>query len=378
MSENTLQFRVGLFVIVALAVGVGMIVRFGEARWIWEEYYTVAVHFEEASGVHPETSVRKNGVAIGHVKELYFDEEKGGVTVVLNIQKRHTLREDSRPRLVLSLLGDATVEFSPGTSSKLMSPGTQLAGEMPMNPFDVVNQMQKRVDKTLTAFEDTSREWKLVASNLNGVMDTHRGSIDKVVERAAESLHELSLAMHNINQMVGDPQLQAALRETAQGLPQMVTDTRDTIRAAKGAVTKAEQALGYLSQATAPLAKESGQIATGLSRSLGNLEVLLAELGRFAKVMNEEDGTLKMLATDPDLYRNLNRSAGSLDTLLRNLEPAMADLRVLSDKLARHPELLGVSGALNGSNGLKAPAEAAAKNPAPTRTANQGVRFPRN
>lgn len=385
MSESKLQFRVGLFVIAAMIAGVGLLLRFGELRWAWEEYYTVAVHFEEAPGVHPDTIVRKSGVAIGHVKQLYFDDQRGGVTVVLNIQKRHQLREDSRPRLTLSLLGDASVEFSPGLSPKTLPPGTQLTGEMPANPLDLVNQIQTRMDKTLTTFEDTSREWQQVAAHLNNVMETNRGNIDVVVERAAESLHEMTVAMRNVNQMFGNPELQRALQETANGLPDLVRETRATIVAAKGAVSKADQALGNLAQATAPLARESDQLAVSLQRSLGNLEVLLAEMSRFAKVMNDEDGTLKLLATDPELYRNMNRSAGSMDTLLRNLQPVLVDLRILSDKLARHPELLGVSGALNGSNGLKSPEEAATTTkstaptrPAPLRTATPGTRFSRN
>jgi phospholipid/cholesterol/gamma-HCH transport system substrate-binding protein len=41
----------------------------------------------------------------------------------------------------------------------------------------------------------------------------------------------------------------------------------------------------------------------------------------------------------------------------------MDDMRVLSDKLARHPELLGVRGAFQGSTGLKTSEDAPAKVP---------------
>ena len=47
MSDNQLQFRVGLFVIAASLTAVGLVMRFGEMRWMWEEYYTVAVHFDD-------------------------------------------------------------------------------------------------------------------------------------------------------------------------------------------------------------------------------------------------------------------------------------------------------------------------------------------
>ena len=39
--------------------------------------------------------------------------------------------------------------------------------------------------------------------------------------------------------------------------------------------------------------------------------------------------------------------------LLENLKPVVADLQVFSDKVARHPELLGVRGVVRGSDGSK-------------------------
>ena len=85
--------------------------------------------------------------------------------------------------------------------------------------------------------------------------------------------------------------------------------------------------------------------------------MLLAELSKFSRLLNDEDGSLRLMATDPELYRNMNRSAGSLSTLLNNIQPVVNDMRVLADKLARHPELLGVRGAIQGSSGLKNPDE---------------------
>lgn len=373
MSENQLQFRVGVFVITAVLTAVGLVMRFGEMRWMWDEYYTVAVHFEEAAGVHPQTGVRKNGVPIGHVRELFFDDKRGGVTVLLNIQKRHTLRKDSRARLSVSILGDATLEFSPGTSSEILKPGSKLEGLSSVNPLEMIAQMQARVDETLASFTSTSREWQKVARSVNGVMETHRGHIGRVVEEAAESMHELTVSLKAANKIVGDPEIQEGLRETIASLPAMVQETQVAIKSIRGAVGKADLALGNIAKVTAPLAERSESISLSLDKSLGNLEMLLAELSKFSRLMNDEDGSLRLLATDPDLYRNMNRSASSLSTLLTNIQPVIGDLRVLSDKLARHPELLGVRGALQGSTGLK---EAEEKPRLPLRTATPQNRIP--
>ncbi|MCP4506445.1 MAG: hypothetical protein GY826_08620, partial [Fuerstiella sp.] len=72
-----------------------------------------------------------------------------------------------------------------------------------------------------------------------------------------------------------------------------------------------------------------------------------------SKLVNQNDGTVKKLLTDPSVYRNLNSTAASLVVLLENLKPVVSDLQVFSDKVARHPELLGVRGVVRGSSGIK-------------------------
>lgn len=99
-------------------------------------------------------------------------------------------------------------------------------------------------------------------------------------------------------------------------------------------------------------------MATHLESTLANLESLSDQLAQFTKTVNSGDGSIRKLAADPQLYVNLSRSADSLAVLLQNLEPIVRDLRVFSDKLARHPEIIGVSGAIRGSSGLKDPEEA--------------------
>jgi len=360
MSDAKLQFRVGLFVIITVVLAGGLVFRFGDMRWLWEPRYTVVLNFDEAPGVQPGIPVRKNGITIGRVREVFFDEEQGGVTVLVEIISRHQLRKDTQARLSLSLLGDATIEFTAGQSPELLKQGTRLKGSLPADPLRLVERLETKVGMTLDAFAETSREWTLVARNVNQLVDTNRGQLDQVIEQAAESMHQFSLTMRHANQLLGDPQNQQNLRETLAALPAMIRDTRAAIVAVRSAVETAESNLKNLNAVTQPLAKHSESIVSKLDGSAGNLELLLAELNQFARLLSSEEGSLRMLVSDPSLYRNLNRSASSLDILLRSVQPIAQDLRILSDKLARHPELLGVGGALRGSSGLKTSEEAEA------------------
>ena len=62
---------------------------------------------------------------------------------------------------------------------------------------------------------------------------------------------------------------------------------------------------------------------------------------------------LTRLMRDPQLARNIDESTSSLSLIMRHLEAISKDLRVFSDKIARHPELLGVRGTFEGSSGIK-------------------------
>ena len=368
MNERQLQFRVGLLAILSLGIGGWLVVQFGELRELWQPTYAVEVEFERAPGVFAGTPVKSNGVKIGSVREVRLAE--AGVLVVLEIEQRYPLRSDAEVSLSRGLLGDAGIDVLPGRSSEPLPPGEVLAAKPFVDPMEAIERMEANVGVALASFQSTSEEWRTVGRNLNALMETNRGDLDLVVERTAESLHEFTVAMRTFsksaqqaNAVLGDPQNQENLRKTLEAVPLLVEDTRAAIVAVRTAVQKADESLANLAETTGPLADRSASIVTRLDGTLANLESLSSELNDFAKLANSEDGTLRALASDPSLYRNLDRSSESLTVLLANLEPVLSNLRVFSDKIARHPELMGVGGALTPSDGTKAVTPASHERP---------------
>ena len=353
MTERQLQFRVGLFVLATFALTIGLVIRFGEVRWLFEKNYPIVIHFEDAPGVEPGTPVRKNGVLIGTVKKVFFDDTKPGVMVLAEIRHTYALRKDSRPALARSILGDSTIEFNPGTSPELLKPNARIEGISGGDPMQVLARMERKTSAALESFSATSEEFRKLARNANSLMETNRGNIDNVIEEAAESLHQLAEASKGANALVSDPEIQESVKTTVTALPKMVEETRKTITAVRLAVAKVDKNLDNLQKVTTPLAEHSESIVTKLDSSVTNLETLLAEISKFSKLLNTEDGTFSKLAADPELYRNLNESAAALQTLLSSLTPVVNDVRTFSDKVARHPEIIGVAGALKGSSGKK-------------------------
>lgn len=366
MNERQLQFRVGLFVIAALMICTVLVLEFGDVQKYLQDNYQIAIHFDSTPGLHPGTPVRQNGIGIGKVANVLIDEEVGGVLVVVDIRSDHSLRKDARPVLVSTLLGDASIDFSTGSSKETLPPNTRIEGLAAADPMRMIQQIEVQVSDTLTAFAATSQEWKTLASNVNRLVQTQEGDLDVVIERAAKSLQQFTQTMQtadatlsSANEILADPQLQQDLKATVAALPAMVGETRETIAAARLSVQKIGENLDNLSQATDPLADHSRSIVVKLDSSLGQLESLLTELNMFARTVNSEDGSVNRFVSDPQLYENLNQSAESLNLLVRSLDPILRDVRVFSDKVARHPELIGISGAIRGSSGIKDPDEPA-------------------
>ena len=376
MTERQLQFRVGLFVVLAMFVGAVLIIQFSELRSLWKETYALAIHFEEAPGIQPGSPVKQNGITIGAVQDVALDDTEGGVLVVVKILAEYRLRLDAQPSLSQSLFGDSKISFTSGKSSDVIPPNSRLNGIAAVDPMEIVQRLENTVNQSLGSFVETSHQWQLVGRNLNQLMQTQQGPLDEVIEQTAISLTTFNQTMQaatttfahagrtletasatlaNINLLLADPQLQGDMRRTVAALPKIAEETELTIRTARASIQQVSRNLDTINAATAPLAEQSDVIVRKLAGSLIQLESLLGELNQFSQVLNSEQGSLQEFVSDPALYQNLSRSTLALNVLLQNLEPILRDARIFSDKIARHPELLGVSGAMRGSSGIKEP-----------------------
>jgi phospholipid/cholesterol/gamma-HCH transport system substrate-binding protein len=355
-----------MLVIIAIVVGGGLIARFGDVTSVWKPRYPLTVKLETASGLYPSAPVMLSGLVIGSVRKVGLNPN-GGVNAVIDINENIQLPVDSRVVISRSLMGESAVEFVRGKEDEFLKPGGHVVGIPAVDPLVMIQRLEARTLETLAAFGDTSQEWQNVAVNLNRLMETERGNLDEVVENAAESLHQFTVTMKNANQMiatankiVGDPASQQAMRDTLTSLPKLVNATKSTLEETRQAVASTRQTLDgvnrnlvNLSQVTEPLGRRGEHLVAKLDGSMTKLDQLLTELTLFAKNVNQKDGTVQKFVSDPALYEQLVRSSESVSVMLRNLEPVMRDLREFSDKIARHPEVLGLGGAVRPSTGLK-------------------------
>jgi phospholipid/cholesterol/gamma-HCH transport system substrate-binding protein len=161
-SERGQQYRVGLFVLVAVVAFLGMVWALGARARLFESRYVVHADFSEVGGLVEGATVRLAGVQIGRVTRVHLPPEPGGrVRVDLSIARRFSdrVRKDSVARIeTQGLLGDKIVELSVGTTQ---APPTKdddaIAGRDPADFSKIVAQGADTV-KNVTALADSLKQ----------------------------------------------------------------------------------------------------------------------------------------------------------------------------------------------------------------------------
>ena len=123
---------------------------------------------------------------------------------------------------------------------------------------------------------------------------------------------------------------------------------KKTLEELQPVLKRLDATLGDFGKITGPFGSRSERISNNIDLITGDLAALFTSLDR-------SNGTLKKILTDPSLYNDVDAAALSAAKLIPHLERILKDFEVFSDKLARHPELLGVRGAVAPSSGLKNP-----------------------
>ena len=176
---------------------------------------------------------------------------------------------------------------------------------------------------------------------------------ENMVKKTETALDSFSAAMNNINDVMGDPQAREKMKATMDALPDMITDLRATVKGISGTIDTADRNLRNLEGFTRPLGERGEEMIAQVDRTIGRLDEVLQQAALFTKALNQSDGTLGNLVRDPKVYDDLAQASANVNRLTRELRPIVDDVRVFTDKIARHPEQLGVRGALERRPGVK-------------------------
>lgn len=355
MNDRVMQFRVGVVVLATAIIAGILVVLFGDLPSLVQATYPLKLSFADARGIANGTPVRKNGILVGRVARVELDE-RGGVSVLADIDSYVPIYKDEQPRIASTLLGDAEIQLVPGTirpPRQRLGKDEVLVGAVSRDPFEVFATLEPKMGSALDSLAEASAAVTKLSSNLDRLLLGEDDKFEKMVRKTESALDAFSLAMANINDVMGDPNARAKLKETLNGLPDVIADLRTTVKGIGTTVDTADRNLRNLEGLTKPLGERGEGMVAQVNQTIGRLDEVLQQAAFFTKALNESQGTLGKLVRDPKVYDDLAQAAANVNGLTKELRPIVNDVRVFADKIARHPEQLGVRGALDRRPGLK-------------------------
>lgn len=233
--ERGLEFKVGVFVFVGLAMLGALLVQFGRLGEGFKTYYSLTVRFTNASGLLKGSDVLLAGARIGKVAGgPRLIREGNGVAVPLKIYDYVKIPDGTKFTVGSSgLLGDRFVVVTP-------PPGAP-KGYLPPNAF---------IDGTReTGIDDLTKEGGALVNDLRGTVQ----KIDTAVDRlnhdtlSQQNMENLKASMEHLNQATGAlaesskkldgvieqaDSAMASAKKAADGLQSAITDTRKVLRSA--------------------------------------------------------------------------------------------------------------------------------------------------
>jgi phospholipid/cholesterol/gamma-HCH transport system substrate-binding protein len=341
-----LQIRIGGFVLVSLAVFLGLIYMLGAEARYFERQYDLVAEYTEVGGLTAGATVRLAGVQVGRVSKVALPERPGGkVRVTLTVARRFSerIRKNSVARIeTQGLLGDKIVEISLGSpEAPPLAPGEMIATRDPVEMNRLAGEgveIMKNVS-TLSADLRTTVDSFNKSRSMEDLSATLKSArrITEEVERGRGWLHVL---------VYEEPEALRKLNELLTATQKLVTQGQ-----------KGESAVSVL------LSAESGKAARHLLQAMESL-------GKMAEKGKDGEGLLPALLFDPQfkpvaqdlqvLARNFREVSerlatgkgmlggliheegdGSLATALADFKIAVANLRAITDRLASGEGTIG-------------------------------------
>ena len=174
-KERSAQLKVGIFVLVSIAIFVYGVFTISGQEELFEKEYTVKTYFDNTAGLLEGAYVRLSGVGVGSVSSIRFSDDPslGKVQVVMEVNKRALARVsvDSHATIKTEgLLGAKFVEIIPGQGEGIgkVRDGIVIRGYTSPEMQEIISQSEefvttltaisRNLDKIVAAFADEKQE----------------------------------------------------------------------------------------------------------------------------------------------------------------------------------------------------------------------------
>ncbi len=307
------EIKLGAFVLAALAVFAYFIIKTESCTEFLSQgkRYPVLARFATVAGMHSTAPVRLAGVKIGLVEEIGLEGRHAVVRMM--IDKRYQLLADARAIIsTVGFVGEKYIEIVYKEEFNQPQPAViQPGGEiLTLEPFNL--------DELKSKFDDIyDRVMRITASIDDIVSDQH-------------SKESLRVALINLRKISDSLQVM-----TQEGGP-AARAFADLARISARLQRSSEQADQLIAAANREFAGADGGILNDLRTASARIEGISSDLLAVTSDLRQGRGTAGKLLQDEELYKKIDESVSSVQSMLQDLEKKKKSLDTLRFNYAVH------------------------------------------
>jgi phospholipid/cholesterol/gamma-HCH transport system substrate-binding protein len=205
----------------------------------------------------------------------------------------------------------------------------------------------QRAEKAVDSFNDFL---KTTSPRLNTTLDSFEATLKRANGfLSAENEKNLSELLRNLSTS------SARFDKTMVNTDAFIQDARETLKVLNQTFLRMDATFIDIEKTIRVFRDKTPTILTNLESGTDKLDKLLGDMRDLLRLVARGDGTVQRMLNDPSLYNNVNEVVKTVRCILPRLDRILADAEVFADRLARHPEALGLRGVISPSNGLKGP-----------------------
>jgi phospholipid/cholesterol/gamma-HCH transport system substrate-binding protein len=330
------QLKVGIFVVVGLALLTAIVFLIGEDSHFWESKVHFVAPFKDVQGLKTGGPVRLGGVDIGTVSSVGYDNKSSDdrIFVRLAVVKEEARRVRQGAVAHISnkgLLGDKMVDITiPDPNAPPLANNSELKTEEPGDIMSQVNDLSAQVKRTLDNIENATRGFgdprfgedvKRSAEDLRLILDSiarsdgavHRLFMDpREGERIDRTIDNLNVDLTRLSTVLGETSALAEQVRSGPGIAHALVYDGELSKNAAGTLDEVHKDLVAI--------REGNGVAHALvygddqtQHVMGNLTKMSDDLRSIVADMRAGKGTIGGLLVDPSVYEDLKSAVGNVE-----------------------------------------------------------------
>lgn len=252
------------------------------------------IKFDNISGLSTSSPIYSNGFKVGSVKGIEYDYKNNkDIIVKVAIDRNMTIPQGTRAEINSDMLGNVRVNLLLGSSTAALKPGGVINGGKSAG-------MMEQVAKLVPPIQAMMPKLDSIMTNLNML------TADPALKSSLHNVDRLTASL-----VVSSAQLNLLLSKVSKDIPGMTGKTNLLLDNAGGTMKSAHLLVNNINQKIDSI---------HVTQSMAKLEQTLHNVQELTRKLNEDEGTLGMLMNDKQLYLNLTKTIGDLDSLMIDLK----------------------------------------------------------